>query len=115
MTTLKFIFRPSVRQGDHRGRLCLRIIHKRQSRQLSLPLQLYQKDWNRYSQSSRSHAINREMVLIRKSIRQIILSLSLQGEYTAEDVLLRYKTCMAGNSLLGFVGQLSVSYARRGQ
>ncbi|MFV0420107.1 MAG: phage integrase SAM-like domain-containing protein [Dysgonomonas sp.] len=115
MTTLKFIFRPSVRQGDHRGRLCLRIIHKRQSRQLSLPLQLDRKDWNRYSQSSYSHAINREMALIRKSIRQIILSLSLQGEYTAQDVLLRYKTCVAGNSLLGFVGQLSASYARRGQ
>nr|WP_297169179.1 hypothetical protein [uncultured Dysgonomonas sp.] len=53
MATLKFILRRSTRIGSHVGSLCMRIIHARRIKVLTLPVSLYNREWDEISQQTR--------------------------------------------------------------
>lgn len=102
MTTLTFYFRPSSRIGNHPGRLCLRITHKRQSKRLTLEEKIYALEWNKASrrliyptdtQSPRTKhlkKVEKQMITVCKTLKDIIDNLTEKGLYTLDEIMDRY-------------------------
>lgn len=67
MATLKLILRRSPRIGTHTGSLCMRIIHARRIKVLTLPVSLYNREWDEISQQIRlsSEVSNRYLYLTK--------------------------------------------------
>lgn len=115
MSTFKIVYRSCSAKGSPQGKLILRVIYRRKSSQISLGIQLPENSWNQQRQTSSNKQINKQLAQVRKGIEKIVEKLSKRGEYTAQEVLIHYRSHIEGNTLLGFTQQLATMYSKRGQ
>lgn len=114
MTTLYFIFRSSV-CPNRAGSISLRITRQRQTRTIALPVKVHDYEWDKERQISTNEGVNYYLIKAKTLAERIIYTLEQQGEYTVEDIALRYRYQTKGSSLLGFTRQLAEDCYRRQQ
>lgn len=96
MTKLTFYFRPSDRGEKYPGRLCLRLTHHRQAKNISSPYKLYPDEWDAQLQnviidknnpsSDILEEIGDYVKYTRRHFEHIIKTLSSQTLYTVDDI-----------------------------
>lgn len=112
-TSINFHLRPSTRAGHHQGRLFIRIIHAREIRHLSTDFSLYDEEWD-----TKTHEIvfppddserHYRLSLIRDSmersmnyLRGVVSYLSEKGDYSASDVVWRFRALQNRTTLYGY-------------
>lgn len=118
MATIKTILRPSTKGSEFEGRLCLRIIHLRKVKILSLPYKLSPKEWDNKNQKINSNNasgsrlqylkhIDERLSQIHSSLRESVLLLDQQTRYSVEDIISEYKLKMNNASLSCYVEKIS--------
>lgn len=103
MATLKTIFRPSSKGDEFEGSICLRIIHKRRVKVITLPYKIYSTEWdntkrslifpNELKDSRNFHLqhINERLHYLYSFLGGIIHSLEIRGTYSLEDIVSEYE------------------------
>lgn len=126
MATLKFILRRSTRIGTHTGSLCMRIIHARRIKVLTLPVSLYNREWDEISQQIRlpSEVSDRYLYLTkaseditqyRQEFDQTIDRLEKKGRYKLDDIVENYHCRDRLTDLYGFTDHIARNLTRSGQ
>jgi hypothetical protein len=101
MPSYGFCFRPSVRQGNHAGRL---------SRSVTTPYRIYPDEWDgarkrlitQYDSSERGRQLSNyesSMIGDLRRMDTIIGKLEKGGSYTVNDIMIGYHSIMSGNSV----------------
>lgn len=127
MTSMNFVFRPSTRKGRYPGSLCLRLIHNRHVRVITLAgCSIYDEEWDKESQMilypadtpSRTVILQEvETIMYRESdvIRGLIRNLEKRGRYTLGELLDMYRLKACEGKLLGYTEALALAMEKRGQ
>ncbi|MBF0647868.1 site-specific integrase [Dysgonomonas sp. GY75] len=126
MATLKFILRHSTRGSSHCGSLCVRIIHSRRVKVLTVPISLHLHEWDEESQQIRlpDHSAERYPYLSKaadrlnnyhQEFKEIAGRLEKAGRYTVDDILHNYRCGHSPGNLYGFADQQARQLLRSGQ
>lgn len=126
MATIKTILRPSTKGCEFEGRLCIRIIHLRKVKTITLPYKIYPKEWDNKKKRINTDNIsdNRQGYLkhlqerlsyINSFLKESILSLDEQGEYSVEDILSEYQLRVSNISLSCYVEKICSDMLKSGQ
>ncbi|MCC8199240.1 MAG: phage integrase SAM-like domain-containing protein [Tannerellaceae bacterium] len=102
MTSCRFHFRASRREGMHTGQLLIRIIHKRKTVHIFTDYKIYPEEWDIHTHTITIpvHTLSRHHYLytIKKSmdrdlfrLQTIIHMLEKQGEYSVKDIVRMFK------------------------
>lgn len=117
MTSIEFHRRVSSRGVGGMGSLYVRVIHRRKTRSVTLPFRLYPNEWDpekrlilhEGSSLLRQDYLRRAEAAMVEAIHQfwlIIERLEEKGEYSAEDIVSRYRGRMDGGAIVPFVDKL---------
>ena len=118
MTSINFIFRPSMKAGRHPGSLSLRVIHQRKPKTISLSCRLFPEEWDAVNRTILYPAddpvrqeyleqIQEQLTACTGKINDIIGQLEKKGYYTTADIITRFRRASDNNKLLGFSQTLS--------
>lgn len=126
MTSINFHFRASLKRGVDQGKLFIRLIHNRKVKNLTTDYRLYPWEWDPQSGILLSAAASsdRRRYLSQISdrmdhtvllLRQCVDYLEAHGEYSVDDVVLRYNDGSGGNTLGLYCDQVSGMLRDNGQ
>lgn len=118
MPSLNFALRPSTKAGRHPGSLSLRVVHNRKVKTMALSCRLYAEEWdaNRQTVIYPENAPERVRYLEEAedkinacvvSVKRYISTLEKQGQYTAEDIIVKHRQSKDDGKLLGWVETLA--------
>ncbi|MDL2257507.1 site-specific integrase [Bacteroidales bacterium OttesenSCG-928-I14] len=126
MTSVNVVFRSSTRMGHFEGSLALRLILKRNTKEITLRgCKLYPEEWDKNKhniiypeeESSRfeylretGDKINREIDLVKFYLSE----LEMDGRYNLEDVEKLYRKRSSDNKLLGYSESLALNKESNG-
>jgi integrase len=117
MTSLFYFFRPSSRRGNAKGRICIRLIHRRKSKIIATAYRIYRREWDPEGQtvlSALPHIaghIRRE----RELLENIIAMLEEGGSYDVSDVVAHFRNRTSSENLLSFVEEIAAEIEQQGQ
>ena len=127
MASINFVLRPSSKV-DRAGSLTLRVIHCRQTRNVTLPdCRLYSHEWNPVTQSviypptdnpERSAYLSIVELKIRNErdhINGYITELERGGHYCTDDIISLYREKSGHDKMLGYTKLLTRELEKRGQ
>jgi len=127
MTSVNIIYRPSVKAGRHPGSLCLRLIHNRRGKTITLcGCKLYAEEWDKEGQSivypggapPRTAYLEKaeQTVIHEKMLLESHLSaLEKQGRYSVEELAGLYRLHKDNGKLLGYCRHLAFGMEQGGQ
>lgn len=126
MATIKFILRSSTRVDSHAGSLCIRIIHSRRVKVLTIPVNLYPHEWDEGDQQillpdehSRRYPYlcksADSLKQYRQEFEETVSKLEKFGRYRLEDIVEGYHCRRSLTDLSGFTGHTCRSLLRSGQ
>ncbi len=130
MASFGFCFRPSVRRrgthpGSHPGSLYMRVVHGSQSRSVTTEYRIYPEEWDAvgrrlripYGRSERAlqlAEIEGRMLCDARRMEMVIAELKIWGDFTADELISRYRAIMTGNTLVAYSDRLAADLDLRG-
>lgn len=126
MTSIKFHFRASTREGVHEGKLFIRLIHKRKIINIPTDYKIFPREWNQQDNElifpkddfDRLKYVFHVMEKMKNDLQLLELcvsQLSEKGEYDVADVANLFRARFEKKSLLDYGHQVSHQLARAGQ
>lgn len=114
-TSVNFHLRPSQCKGRHAGKLFIRVIHNRQSRQIARQYAVYTDEWEPVNKriilptggeaTDRLHTlslIDESMRNDLKRLQEIVSHLEQNGAYTVSEVMERFAASLDRNTVSGY-------------
>jgi len=126
MASVKIVFRPSTKEGRHPGSLCLRVVHNRKQKVITILFgKVYPEEWDEEKQSlmySDDSQQDERQVEVRKVLQtsfakmnNVIYSLEAKDNYSVEDIVKRFKRSTDNTKLAGFTETLADELWNNGQ
>jgi site-specific recombinase XerD len=118
MPSFGFNFRASTRKEGGAGRLYLRVVHGSESRSVTTGYKVMPEDWDAvgrrliipYGRSSRSRQlidIESSMMCDLRRMDSVIRELERDGPFTIDQLMMRYRAAMTGNTFCAFIEKLA--------
>ncbi|MCC8018428.1 MAG: site-specific integrase [Rikenellaceae bacterium] len=118
MSTLKFEFRPSERQGRYPGSIYIVIIHGSESFRLSTRCKVYSEEWDRHSRTvivphyasvryNYLRTVHGKLEQIYTEYERTVECLAARGDFTMADIRAAFHSRRKSGTLSGFVDLLS--------
>jgi integrase len=127
MASINLFFRASGKKERHEGSLCLRLIHNRQARSITLSgCRLHKEEWDWQKQGviypgndpARAAYLEKVEQCINREVSLVGSYLSLlekQGRYSVEDLTRLYRQGRDDGKLMSYGERLAFGLERRGQ
>ena len=124
MATINFVLRLSSRFGNYPGSLTLRIIHRRQVKNVALSdCHLYPHEWDKKTQTIIYPLNDHERTIFLKTVEQkieyeralingYITGLSRRGQYSADDIVCLFRKKSSNDKFLGYTEILAMELER---
>lgn len=127
MTSINVIYRPSSKSGRCQGSLCLRLIHRRRVKSITLGgCRLYKEEWDKekqaviYGQGDPSRMayleeVGQTIMREKELLGEYLSVLEKQGRYTTDDLASRYRLSRDEGKLSGYAANLARQMQQSGQ
>jgi integrase len=118
MASYGFYFRPSTRRGGGPGKLYLRVVQGGESRSVTTTYKLWEDEWNpmgrmiihprgRTERGRELAEIENSMTSDLRRMEMVTSELDRSGDYTADELMDRYRSVMSDNTLASFAQRLA--------
>lgn len=117
MPSFNYLLRSSAKDGESMCRLCLRIIHCRKVKQLTIPYKLYPDEWDKHKQCvvypKQEHPrygylsyVEQYLLELKSKFITIVEQLECEGEYDIRDLINHCREIEKKNTLSNFTDKL---------